>query len=209
MLVFIDESGDPGFKIDQGSSPYFVVAMVIFEDVVAAQITQAAIVGSEARRIHKGEFKFNKTRQDVRDLYFQSVRGSPFSIRAIVVRKDLLSSPGHAANGDTLHTFFLKQLIRRARSRLIDAKIVIDGFGARAFRRHLATALRRDLPPGLAKSWELSDSKNDDLVQLADMCVGAIARSLREDRSDSSRWRKMLAERIEDIWNFGSRLPGS
>jgi hypothetical protein len=30
MLVFIDESGDPGFKLDGGSSPVFVAAMVIF-----------------------------------------------------------------------------------------------------------------------------------------------------------------------------------
>ena len=33
MLVFIDESGDPGFKIEKGSSPVFVTAMVIFDEV--------------------------------------------------------------------------------------------------------------------------------------------------------------------------------
>ncbi len=32
MLVFIDESGDTGLKIDKGSSKYFVIALVIFED---------------------------------------------------------------------------------------------------------------------------------------------------------------------------------
>jgi hypothetical protein len=31
VLVFIDESGDPGFKLERGSSPVFVVAMVIFQ----------------------------------------------------------------------------------------------------------------------------------------------------------------------------------
>jgi hypothetical protein len=39
MLVFIDESGDPGFKLDSGSSPVFVAAMVIFADRNAARAT--------------------------------------------------------------------------------------------------------------------------------------------------------------------------
>jgi hypothetical protein len=30
MLVFIDESGDPGIK--KGCSPYFTVTLLIFED---------------------------------------------------------------------------------------------------------------------------------------------------------------------------------
>jgi hypothetical protein len=32
MLVFIDESGDPGLKPDSGSSDYFIVTLVVFED---------------------------------------------------------------------------------------------------------------------------------------------------------------------------------
>jgi hypothetical protein len=32
MLVFIDESGDPGMKLGTGSSEYFVVTLVLFED---------------------------------------------------------------------------------------------------------------------------------------------------------------------------------
>lgn len=31
MLVFIDESGDSGLKIGEGSSRYFTVGLVIFE----------------------------------------------------------------------------------------------------------------------------------------------------------------------------------
>ena len=32
MLVFIDESGDSGLKIEKGSSRYFTVSLVVFED---------------------------------------------------------------------------------------------------------------------------------------------------------------------------------
>lgn len=30
MLIFIDDSGDPGFKMDAGSSHFFVIALLIF-----------------------------------------------------------------------------------------------------------------------------------------------------------------------------------
>ena len=32
MLVFIDESGDTGRKLDKGSSRYFVIVLITFED---------------------------------------------------------------------------------------------------------------------------------------------------------------------------------
>ncbi len=34
QIVFIDDAGDPGFKIDRGSSTHFVIACVIFDDSV-------------------------------------------------------------------------------------------------------------------------------------------------------------------------------
>jgi len=32
MLVFIDESGDTGRKLEKGSSRYFVISLLIFDD---------------------------------------------------------------------------------------------------------------------------------------------------------------------------------
>jgi hypothetical protein len=47
MLVFIDESGDPGFKLDRGATPVFVGTMVIFTASVDAA---ASMRQAEARR---------------------------------------------------------------------------------------------------------------------------------------------------------------
>ena len=43
MLIFIDDSGDPGFKFDRGSSGYFIIAMVVFDDESEAERVAAAI----------------------------------------------------------------------------------------------------------------------------------------------------------------------
>jgi len=84
---------------------------------------------------------------------------------------------------------------------LADAEVVIDGSGDRAFRRNLGSSLRRQVGERV-QGIRFSNSRNDPLVQLADMCVGAIARSYRSDRKDAWRWRAMLEPRIRDVWNF-------
>ena len=62
MIIFIDDSGDPGFKLQKGSSSYFVIAFVLFDDPLEAERTSLAI--KDLRRKLKAsdyyEFKFNK-----------------------------------------------------------------------------------------------------------------------------------------------------
>jgi hypothetical protein len=74
MLVFIDESGDPGFKVARGSSPVFVAAMVMFNG--REQATDAEKVVREALRALNvsPEFKFNKCSHDTRDQFFLAIR---------------------------------------------------------------------------------------------------------------------------------------
>ena len=55
---------------------------------------------------------------------------------------------------------------------------------------------------GRVKSIRFRNSESDRLVQLADMCAGAIARSFKANRDDRFRWRKMLGRKIEDVWEF-------
>jgi len=43
MLVFIDESGDPGLKLNSGSTDYFIVTLVAFEENEEALATDQRI----------------------------------------------------------------------------------------------------------------------------------------------------------------------
>lgn len=203
MLVFIDESGDPGFQVAKGSSPVFVMAMVMFADGDAARRTGQAI---EAVRTECGlttEFKFNKSRDVVRDAFFQGVSASPFRVRAIVVEKARIRSARLRETKEEFYRFFLKTMVKFDNGRLAGARVVIDGSGDRTFKRDLAQHLRRHAGEGAIKSVSFKDSKNDGLVQLADMCAGAVARSYRgEDRKEAGRWRTMLRPKLDDVWDF-------
>jgi len=202
MLVFIDESGDPGFKLLKGASPVFVLVMVIFDCADDARAMDDLIAKSKARRIHKGEFKFNKCRDEIRDLYFDEVTRGNFRVRAIVVKKELIYSPRLQSDKEVFYEYFVKAMIRNDGGTLQNAKIVIDGSGDREFRQNLAAALRRRMKDGVVKDVRFKDSDAVPLIQLADMCVGAIARSYRNDRANPCRWREKLRPRIEDVWNF-------
>ncbi len=202
MLVFIDESGDPGFRIAKGSSRFFVVAMVVFGDRIEAARTRD-IVRKLLGRIHRRpEFKFNKCRNEVRDAFFDAVSRESFVVRAVVVRKELIWSEHLRTDDESFYRFFIKSMVKFDNQTLKNAKIIIDGSGDRAFRRSLATYLRHHVDRGAIDGVRIRDSKSEPLLQLADMCAGAIARSYRTDRAEPDRWRSIIAARIEDVWEF-------
>jgi hypothetical protein len=110
---------------------------------------------------------------------------------------------GYSSSGSLkLDSVFVRQMLSFDDGLLESARVIIDGSGDREFKRELNTYLRRALSPGSLREVRFSNSANDRLVQLADMCAGAIARSYRTDRDFSDRWRKMLGPRIDDVWEF-------
>jgi hypothetical protein len=138
----------------------------------------------------------------VRDKFFASVKDCPFRVRAIVVRKEIIHSPRLKADKDRFYEYFVKNMLQYDNKVLCNAKVIIDGSGDREFRQNLNSALRRRLDRGALKDVRFKNSNNDVLVQLADMCAGAIARSYG-DKKHSGRWRKMLGARLNDVWDFG------
>lgn len=204
MLVFIDESGDAGFKLDRGSSAVFAVAMVMFPDRFAAQSAAQAIEAVRQDWPGVREFKFSKSSRDLRDDFFGAVASENFRVRALVVEKEKIYSPHLRSHKEAFYQFFVKSMLKFDNGRLAEAnaKVIIDGSGERTFRRDLQTHIKRHTPAGAIKSVAMKDSKSDPLVQLADMCVGAVARSFRTDRPDHNRWRAMLRSRLDDVWRF-------
>jgi len=199
MLVFIDESGDPGFDVARGASPLFVLAMVILRSGDEADKTRLAIEDLRRHSIHKSEYKFSKCSDSVRDEFFREVVSCPFDIRALVVRKDIIKPPRLYSDREAFYEYFVSNIVSRSTD-LTGARVIIDGSGDREFRRRLSAGLRTQT--GRIKDVRFKDSAGDLLVQLADMCAGAIARSFRTDREDQSRWRRMIERRIESIVEF-------
>ncbi|WP_168185643.1 DUF3800 domain-containing protein [Acidiferrobacter sp. SPIII_3] len=203
MLVFIDESGDPGFKVTKGSTSHFVLAMVIFRDRQEAERASAAIREAKLALRVKTEFKFNKCCDNVRDGFFQAVRPFRFGVRAIVVDKARVYSTHLRTEKEDFYRYFVRQMVTHDGQVLKKARLKIDGSGNREFRRELWRYLRENARPGAIEDLRFVDSSQDTLIQLADMAAGAIARSYNADaRKNATRWQGQLKGKIENVWNF-------
>lgn len=204
MLVLIDESGCPGFKLTKGSTTYFVVGMVIFRDFTQAEAASNAITILRQTLNINPEFKFSKTHPTIKDKFFDEICQYHFEIRALAVDKRNIYSQKLRNNTDSFYNYFVKTLMQYDNDVLRDASIKIDGSGDKEFKKALNTYLRKNIGEHKIKKFKFTDSKKDNLIQLADMVVGAIARSYSNTRKDANRWLNVLKikGKIKNIWDF-------
>lgn len=202
MLIFIDESGDPGFKVGQGSSHSFVIACVCFTDPSHAEST-ANIIRTYRDSLgwkESSEFKFSKSRKDIRLGFLKEVSGSPFTVRAIVFQKKSIYSSTLKNNKDRFYNFATRKILDTLGSQLEAANIKIDGSGDRAFKQDMERYLRGYLHGRIGKL-RFVNSQTNVLIQLADMCAGAINRSFG-DTPDRQIYRSIIQKNIVDVWDF-------
>lgn len=203
MLIFIDESGDPGFKLGRGSSSHFVVAMVIFDKNEDAQFASKVIQQALNDLKIRPEFKFNKSSDKIRDAFFDRVKTCRFRVRALVVDKEKIYSKNLREDDEKFYNYFVRLLIDFQELKQKDVSIKIDGSGDREFKKELNRYLRSQIKSGYHLKIELVDSSKNYLIQLADMVAGAIARSYPNPiRTENNSWRKTLNKRIENVWDF-------
>jgi len=203
MIVFIDDSGDPGFKVERGSSKVFVIVLVIFDDNLEAEKTSLAI--KELRRklkvSDKYEFKFNKTNKKFRNSFFGSVNIFKFRVRAIVVDKGTIYSSRLKSYKENFYNFIVMQVLKHSGGSIKNAKLKFDKRGEKALRDQMRVYLSRQLDnknKKIFKDFKFVDSRQNTLVQLADMIAGAVFSSYtRKDKTYLEALRK--AKRIEDI----------
>lgn len=196
MLVFVDESGDAGMKFDKGSSEFFVVTAVLFEDLDEAQRCDDSF--AELRRqlgFHElKEFHFNSEREQTRRAFLTHVNRFDFFYLAVVLNKRKLTGPGFQVK-ESLIKYTSRLVFENAKPNLTNATVVVDGSGAKEFRQSFANYLKKQLnspEQRHIKKVKMANSATNNLIQLADMVCGAVWHSVRHcDRS----YRKLIGAR--------------
>jgi len=206
MLVFIDDSGDAGFKLEKGSTSFFIIAMVIFDDELVAE--EASIAIKRFRRQlgwpDYREFRFHKLAREIRKGFLQVVSDFKFRVRVLVVEKKVIRSDELKARKDKFYGYFIKEALKQSGGAILNAKIKIDGSGDRVFRKSFLAYLRRELSSQerlVMRNCRLVDSQGNVLVQLADMIAGSINRSYSQ-KNDAKEYRAIIERHIEDEWRF-------
>lgn len=198
QLVFIDDSGDPGFK--QGiSSSNFVLAAALFIDPKTATLVNEAI--STYRRSlgwrDDYEFKFAKIRKDIIIQLLETVAQYDFQIYAIYINKaDYPNLFKFFIDSEKLYNWATKELL--AIMPLDEARVKIDGKYGKQHKLHVKTYIRHELNKEKRRvaNFDVQDSKKDNLIQLADLIAGSINRSFHTEKTDAKDYIYVIRKKL-------------
>jgi hypothetical protein len=203
MLVFIDDSGDSGLKIHAGSSKYFIIALVGFEDHDEALAVDDRIsqLRKEQRVPDNFEFHFNKLKTGHRRTFLEAVARYSFFFFAVVIDKTNVAGREFQFN-ESLYKYACGLIFEKAKPCLSNAIVVTDESGSKNFKselkRYLVRRLKDDSGNCFIKKVRTQDSSKNNLVQLADMVAGAVARSF-SGKKDGREYRSLIAHREMNV----------
>jgi hypothetical protein len=199
MLVFIDESGDAGIKLTSGSSPHFTVTLLIFEDHDEANAADArvSLLKHEMGFPDYFEFHFANLRNDFRAEFLKAVAKYEFFYSSIVINKVKLTGKGFQY-ADPFYKYTCSLVFENVKPLLREATVIIDGSGGRKFRQQLSTYLKKKVSTRggdkLIRKVKLQDSRANNLLQMADMICGAVARSYK-NKPGCGNLRSLISHR--------------
>ena len=151
MLIFIDESGDTGMKIEIGSSKYFIIALVIFEDDGDATACDQRIQLLKKELGYKAdyEFHFYSNSHRVRQKFLEAVNPYNFFYFGIAVNKDPKKLYGSVFRSrEAFYQYVCGLVFENAKPYLKDAKVKVDKSGRAVFRTELAKYLKLKMNQG-------------------------------------------------------------
>jgi hypothetical protein len=201
MLAFMDESGDCGLEFAKNSSPFFTYALAQFGDHEQAAACRAAIQLLRKDVLHVKdtfEFHFTECTHSQRLAFYNAVLPFDFRFSARTIEKANL----RGKKGWDKKKFFFQRALDLMlegviRPYLVGAKLLIDGSTDRKFNKEVEVYLRRhagfteDGKKRLEEAHCL-DSRKHDLIQLADMVCGAVARVYRPEKREPAGYLELI-----------------
>jgi hypothetical protein len=206
MHLFLDESGDTGFKFRRGSTLVFVIALVVVDD--PTPLDQAVErLRQQYTLPSRDEFKFSETADRLKERFFRGIQGHNFHIRAIVIDKTMIYSE-RLREKHWFYNYVTKLVLKHDDGLIYEATLVVDKrLPGIANRQDFNTYLRRELNSGHRRIKEIKhrDSARENLLQVADMVVGAIHRQYgpKQDASFLNLISRQLSHPKSDLWEFG------
>jgi len=201
QLIFIDDSGDPGLKLNRMASRYFVITCVVFDDCVCAEEASATIkrLKHDLNIKQTTEFHFKSDSHKRRLQFFEGTKRINYRVRAIVVDKKHFNAPAKM-DADNFYKFIIKEVLDKYKD-MKTARVYLDGGGGRNYRKRTVSYFRKSLNKTGRKmsDFKFVDSETDNLIQLADMVAGAIRKKYNTNKDD---YYKLFKKKIENLWEY-------
>lgn len=198
MYVFIDDSGDAGFKLESGSSHLFVIACCVFESEEHAEQTANRVkqLRDELGRSRLSEFKFSKTKLELQKRFFSRLDPELFFIRSLVVDKRTVDRENLQNGTESFYNYVIQLVLANSGGTIQGATVKIDGTGSREYRSAVKKYLLAEVNKSgteFIRKVSYVNSHTDFLIQVADMFAGCIRRSSDASDKNQAAYQDMLA----------------
>jgi hypothetical protein len=201
MFVYLDESGDTGFKFP-ASSRYFVIILLLVDDPIPLL---AAINDLRKRlRFSEGnEFKFYNSDEHVRTAFMQMLSKQDFRVRALVIDKYLITSP-QLKRRETFYNFLVNLVLSYDQGSISNAMLILDESvrskkSKLSLSSYLRTSVNSDGERPKLREIRYHTSHGDTLIQAADMLSGAVYAMVHRG---NDRWFQLVRHKFEDVWEW-------
>lgn len=206
MLVFIDESGDTGRKLNKGSSKFFVISMIVFDDNKIAELCDKEIdkLRKDLNSKLKYEFHFSNNSDKVKLKFLEIINKYQFMYFSVVIDKDpkKLWGPGFK-DKESFYKYSCSMVITNAMQYLSDAIVILDRSGNPVFRNRLAKYLNQKINfnKKIIKKIKQQNSKSNNLLQLADYITGIVNRKQTKGKNWQLYYKYIRAKEFSiQIW---------
>ena len=147
--------------------------------------------------------------REIRLAFLAAVARFQFRVRAIVMDKSRIYGRELRSSKESFYRYAVKTVLKHNQGRIRNARLKIDGHGDREFRRELRAYLSREVrakdgDPPVIRDLKIVDSSRNVLIQLADMVAGTLRRHADGLKDDRELYRKAIAKRLENVWDFGT-----
>ncbi len=216
QFAYLDDSGDSGLKFAEGSTRYIVMAACIFDSAEAVEKAWTCIDsarhlsfdGIHFQRFDR-EFKYNKTKDKLKTVFYEKLKPADYAVRAIILDKTTLYSSHLIQHPNDLKSYLIRQLFTHTFGNVKDAMLFIDGKDTRAFGMHdkqYLMGIVNSRCPGTLHDVQFVDSKENPMIQLADMTAGAIHAVHENPEGKASQYFDTFCQRTYQpqgtYWHF-------
>jgi len=181
--IWIDESGDCGFKFDKGSSEFLIIVMVYFVGNFNDNKIESIFENLKSRlNLTKDyEFKFSRCKNKFREEFLKTITDLPIRYKAIIINKKKIESAELRLQPQQLYCELIRRLLYDNKPPLKKAIMIIDEAVAKIHSREFNSILRKYLSKNIISKIRQKRSKNNIMIQIADMIAGSIFRKYKKN----------------------------
>lgn len=202
IYAFTDEYGNPGWDFSKdGVSTHFIITAIIVKE---SDLDFLRLEVEKVRKKHfqTGEMKSIKVKtHDRRKRVILDLLNLPFNIFSVVIDKQQLTDSKGLKYKSSFYKFMNNIVHKELRHAFTKLTVVADEIGGSDYMKSFSKYVEnnQEVPNLFGESeFMFQNSKNDVLIQLADMISGTIARNfdVQKKGNDVPNFLKILRKKI-------------